>query len=149
MQATAVLITRQVTAMVASADFTPGAGDESTIALFINNITPNRNSVVEDLDLATFAGSTPKACAAGAAGKAINPVTGQWEIRPKEPAGGFEFITTDTANLPQTVYGAVLLNGDGELQAWELFDMPIVLNAANQRVDVAQPKLVLPLDPFS
>ena len=130
--------------------FNPEAGSENKIALFINNVNIGPGTLLDDLELATFTGSTPKACGAGAAEVATNPITGELQIRPKEPAGGFQFVATNGDNLPQTVYGFALLTNDlGDYIAGQNFTTPIPITASNQVVDVPQPTLVLAIPPLT
>lgn len=130
--------------------FTPDAGDEPKIMLFKNNLTPNRTTVFADLVEADFTGYARKACGAGAASGLKNPVTGCWEIRPKEPLGGFEFNTTGTGELPQTIYGYALVASDEDvIFAIGTFETPILLNEVLQVIDVPQPILSFPLNIFA
>jgi len=143
-----ILTDAAATAIAAAVPFNPAAGDEWTVQLFKNNYTPNAQSIIDDFEAANFDGYAGVNCAAGAPGKYLNPVTGAWEIRPKEPAGGFEFKTTGVTNLPQTIYGAFMTGPADEVYAAVRFETPIVLTAANQVIDVPQPILQMPYAAF-
>lgn len=130
----------------AAAMFNPAAGSEQLIVLFKNNELITRNTILADLTLAAFEGYGAIECAAGAPQVAINPVTGAFEVRLREPAGGFEWIAGGE-DLPETIYGFAVLNNAGTLLiAAQNFDTPIVLNAANQVIDVPQPKVSLQIN---
>jgi hypothetical protein len=134
----------------AATTFNPATGSEQLIVLFKNNPTITVDTVLADLVLADFGGYAAIECGAGAPGVYMDPATGQWEIRPVEPAGGFEWVVDADDNLPQSIYGFALLNNAGTtLVAAEKFDAPKVLTAQNQVVDVPQPKLKLAFVPLT
>src|SRR5262245_20478099 len=69
------------------------------IALIMSAFTPTQQIQLTDFTLATFTGSTPIAGATGAQQRAIDPLTADELITIKEPAGGWRWVTGDTANL--------------------------------------------------
>lgn len=150
MIATNAMQAASVDAIIAGAVFNGPAGDEFKIMLFKNNVTVSPATVIGDLEAADFGGATPKTCGAGECTSAIDPVTGERQIRVLEPAGGFEFTVDSSDNLPQTIHGFAMTNEAGtELIAAENFTTPIPLAEIGHVVDVPQPKLSLPANVFS
>jgi len=142
MQLSAQMIVIQVDALASNGGWNPGTGDEAKVILFQNNVTLTKDTVIADLTPATFGGYAAKVLGAGDPTSGINPATGQWELRMREPVGGIEFTTSGTSNLPQTIYGYAIVSEDGtELFASKKFDTPITLTANQQVIDVPQPKI--------
>lgn len=103
-----------------SANFTPGAGTDFTT-----------------LTEATFTGAGAKAAGIGDAQIFTDPVTGRRQIQLLEPAGGWHWKATDAVGLPQTIYGfCVTDNASLITYGATKLDTPIVLNAANDAVDI-------------
>lgn len=106
------------------------------MALVMAPIVPAEDLEFADITLATFDGNTPIVCGTGTQPSGLDPATEDSVIDIKVPAGGFRWETTGTTNLPQTIYGYVLLNNAADtLLASAAFDTPIVLTAINQRVE--------------
>lgn len=87
-----------------------------------------------DTDLADFDGSTAKTTAAATRPVLVDPVTGSQFLRMPDPAGGWQWTTTGTTNLPQTIYGLALGSSSvtiegGALLATALLDNPQALQA--------------------
>lgn len=107
------------------------------IALIKAAFAYSESIALADLDLADFDGSTPIAGAVGAQLVGIDPVTLEQIITIKDPVGGYRWITTGMTNLPQTIYGAALLNDAGDAILGLLVeDTPITLNAVGQQIDL-------------
>lgn len=82
----------------------------------------------------------------GTQNTAMDPLTSDYLLQLKQPAGGFRWETTGTTNLPQTIYGYAVLDLDTPRCYWSaLFDTPVVLTAQNQTVQVDQPQLAFSL----
>jgi len=100
-------------------------------------------------DLADFAGSGPRQCAAAARTISTDPLVGGVMLNLPSPVGGWEWTTTTTANLPQTIYGVALGSDSATLEsgivATALLDEPVTLTAAGQVV--ASPDVRLTLIP--
>jgi len=74
----------------------------------------------------------------------FDPSTGERVLRATPPAGGWHWETTNTTNLPQTIYGYVWFNTDNDdVFASSLVPTPIVLTDANQVVDIPDPTLTI------
>ncbi len=112
------------------------------IALIMEPWTPSESTVLGDVTLATFDGSTPISAGTGTQPSGSDPLTGDYKINIKVPAGGFRFETTGLTNLPQTIWGFCLTDNAGAvLLASERFDQEIVLSAVNQEITVDSPDL--------
>lgn len=112
------------------------AADANQMALVMNEINPGEALTFADCTLATFDGSTPLLCGLGTQPTGSDPFTDAEVVSLKAPAGGFRWETTGTTNLPQTIYGYVLLNNAMDtLLAAARFDNPIVLTAADQVIE--------------
>ena len=121
--------------VAADATYLAPAADANKIALVKASFTPDENLVIGDVTLADFDGSTPLLVGVGAQNVGLNPATGDQRITLKDPAGGFRWVTTGLTNLPQTIYGAILMNNAGTtLLAMEVFDTPLVLQEVGQDV---------------
>lgn len=96
--------------------------------------TPTPDYVPDPTDLADFTGSA-QLTTTGTPVVAKDPATGDVVIQLADPAGGWKWVTTNTANLPQTIYGYSVKQNDAPNQLGAvLFDTPIVLTAAGQLV---------------
>lgn len=130
------------------------AADTSTLAPAANAIymalvmapfVPSETLVFADLTLATFTGSDPLALTVGAQPEAYVPGSLDSIIDLLAPAGGFRWVTGDLVNLPQTIYGYVLLDhAKTTVLASANFASPVILTAAGERVDDLEATLVLP-----
>jgi len=113
------------------------AQDPPTICLIKTNFTPAESLTVSDITLADFGGSTPIPCATGTQNEGLDPATNNAVISMRGPIGGFRFETTNTANLPQTIFGFCLTNSNQTvLYGAATFDAPVELTTVNQFVDV-------------
>lgn len=119
------------------------------VALVKNAFTPDENAVIGDFDLADFDGSTPITGATGTQQVGISPSTGDQIITIKEVAGGWRWETTGVTNLPQTIYGAILMNNGGTtLLGMQLLDPPLTLSEAGQEVNLGSVKMTMALQPL-
>jgi len=121
------------------------------VALVMEPFTPTRQTLLADLVLATFDGSTEKTVALGAQGSAQDPVTLQQIITIVEPLGGWRWVTSGTTNLPQSIYGFVLFDssGPGPLLGSELLPEAITLTAIGQEVNLGTVKFTMVVNPLS
>lgn len=127
----------------------PAAGDELEMVLLMADFAPNPSLVVGDLTFATFDGSPPLSCAAGAPFAAHDPLTNEWILTPREAAGGWRWETTGVTNLPQTIYGVALTSDDqATLFGVHHFDTPIVLTAADQEINLGTEQFRMVADPL-
>jgi len=110
------------------------AGDIA-VRLIKDAFTPSPTLVLADLTAADFGGATDRGCDSPTWG--YDPATGNRVIRAGNPTGGWNYETTNTSNLPQTIFGYCWFNTDNDdLFATVLLDEPIVLTAANQAFDI-------------
>lgn len=136
MQSTAALRIAMLDLLAADATTLAPAMDGNKVALVKAPFSPSENTVIGDLTLADFVGSTPLVCGTGTQPTGLDPFTNDNLCDIKSPAGGFRWETTDVTNLPQTIYGFALLSNDlSTLLACAVFTTPIVLTAVNQVVD--------------
>ena len=106
------------------------------MALVMAPIAPSEALTFADLTLATFDGSTPIACGTGTQPTGEDPFSGAEVLSIKVPAGGFRWESTGVTNLPQTIYGYVLLdNALAVLLASAAFDAPITITAVDQVIE--------------
>lgn len=129
------------------------AADASTLAPVANNIylalvkgpfVPSEALAFADITLADFDGSTAIGVTLGTQPEALQPGTLDSVIDLSPPVGGFRWVTTGLTNLPQTIYGYVLLDhAKTTILASALFTSPIVLTIAGERVDDLATKLTL------
>lgn len=102
------------------------------------------------LTLATFTGATPKAGETGPQEVGLDPVTGMQVIQISPPVGGYRWITGDTVNLPQTIYGFCLLDSTlAILLAIAQLPVPITLTAAGQFIEIDPVNLTIVSQPVS
>jgi len=134
------LALREKAAQLLAADATTlaPAADANVIALVQAPITPGEGLALIDVTLADFDGSTPIAVGLGTQPEGLDPATANAIITLKPPVGGWRFETTGVTNLPQTIYGFVLLNDAMDtLLASESLETPIVLTAVNQVIELS------------
>ena len=110
----------------------------------MNNFAPSEQTLLSDVVLADFTGSTPIDLVVGAEPEAFNPVTNASQIDLAAPLGGFRWVTGDAVHLPQTIFGYVLLNhGSTVVMASQLLDTPITLTSFPQVIDLGDVNLSL------
>jgi len=120
------------------------------IALVKEAFTPDENLAIGDLTLADFTGSTPLALGAGTQLAGNDPETGDQRVTMKDPAGGLRWESTNTANLPQTIYGFALTDNAGTgLLATELLPNPLTITEAGQEVTIGSARFTIVLEPVS
>jgi len=145
MFATKALRQQAMKLLAADATTLAPAADANVIALVMNEIAPGEALTFADLVLATFDGSTPIAVGLGTQPTGENPFTAAEVISLKQPVGGFRWETTGVTNLPQTIYGYVLLNDALDtLLASDLLDTPVTLTAVDQVIDIGAAEMQLP-----
>lgn len=113
------------------------AVNANKMALVMAAFAPSEETVIGDLTLATFDGSTPKDCGVGTQPEGLDPTTGDSVVTLLAPAGGWRWETTGVTNLPQTIFGFALF--DNALAVYlgsALLPAPITLTAANQVVSL-------------
>jgi hypothetical protein len=115
---------------------------ENVIILVMNDIAPSEETVVGDLDEATFDGYAALDCALGTQPEGLDPANNDSLVDILPAAGMFRWETSGVTNLPQTIYGFALLDSTkATLLACERFEDPVTLTAVNQRVEVGTPQL--------
>jgi len=98
---------------------------------------PSPDLVMADITEATFDGYAPLNAASAATQVFSDPATGDIMIQVREPAGGWNFQTTGTTDLPQTIFGFVLTDAAGAVvHGSELLDTPITLDGSGQGFDI-------------
>jgi hypothetical protein len=122
----------------------------NVVALIKANFAPTENLVIGDLTLADFTGSTPLACGLGTQPAGVDPITGDQVIDLKDPVGGWRWETTNTANLPQTIYGYALATDSlVALLAVQLLPTPITLQAAGEAINLGVADMTIVQSPIS
>jgi len=76
-----------------------------TITPVRNPFTPSKGLDLDTLTAADFSGSTPLVGGAVPIVRFVDPSDGKDKLRIPEPAGGWNWLVTGGANLPQTIYG--------------------------------------------
>lgn len=103
------------------------------VSLVVSSFVPSQTLDLDALTLASFTGSTALAAGTGTQQVFLDPVTNQWQIQIKEPAGGWNWICSVTPDPVQTVYGWVLTNGAIDtLLASGVLTSPIPISVAGQ-----------------
>lgn len=138
MELQATLALREKMAQLLAADTaTLAPATANKLALFQNDATPNEGMTIADFTLADFDGSTPIAGVTGAQLEGLDPNNTDAIISIKPPASGYRWETTGVTNLPQTIYGAVLIDDTGATVLGAVrFTEAIELTAANQVIEV-------------
>jgi hypothetical protein len=138
------------TLLAAQATTLAPATDPNVLALISAPFNLTENLIAADLTLADFTGSTPIEGVTGTQEVGIDPVTLAQVIEVTPPLGGYRWETTNTTNLPQTIYGYALLNNAMStlLAVGELPD-PITLQDAGQFIDVDSVTLTFVQQPIS
>jgi hypothetical protein len=90
------------------------AADALQVKLVKAAFTPGRLTRAEDLEIAAGAGMVPKAAGVGAALVGFDPNRNSWKVILREPAGGWQFISTAVADPIETIYGYVVTNLAGD-----------------------------------
>lgn len=117
-----------------------GAADPNfwKVKLYVNNVTPNPDSAVDDFVLADFTGSDPIDLPdAVAPTDYTDPLSGDHVFEVAQPEGGLTFISAGTVEPPQMVYGYIITDSTGAFfKGGEKFDEPITIATLNDGVDV-------------
>lgn len=122
------------------------AADSATLAPALNGnkvalvkaaFTPSEALAIGDVTLADFDGSTPLVAGTGTQPEGLDPATADSVVTIKPPATGWRWETTGITNLPQTIFGFILMDNAGAvLLASELLVNTITLTAVNQVVNL-------------
>jgi len=136
---------KQVADTVPTALIATGLGGvtDGRVGLVKQSFTPSEDLVFADLIPADFNGASPGGHSTPTWG--VDPLTNERVVNIPPLAGGFHWETVDTSELPQTIYGFMLYDSDATaLLGCALLDTPIVLNAANQAIDLDKVQFRLP-----
>jgi hypothetical protein len=107
------------------------------VALVKNSFVPGPNLGLADFVISDFAGSNPILSIAGPQFKAIDPLTGERYVEMRIPALGWRWTVQAVTALPQTVYGAVMMNNASAIVFGSvLFPRPILLDTVGQVVEI-------------
>jgi len=116
------------------------------VSLIKEPFTPSRTLTWADVVEADFDGYAELHAASAATQVFTDPATSDNVMQARDPAGGWHWVTTGLTNLPQTIYGYVLTDSaQTDVYASALFDVPVVLNAVGQAVDVGQVNVRIPV----
>ena len=127
-------------------------GATNKIALVINDFTPDEDLTWADFTLADFDGSAALASPLGAQQFATDPLTGEQMVTMIEPAGGWRWETTGLTNLPQTVYGYILIDtlaAPDELLGITKLDTPIPLTVIGQEINIGAAQFRFSQEPIA
>jgi hypothetical protein len=129
-----------------TATFAPAA-DAIYMVLFQSEFIPSESLLLADLEKADFAGYADIAIELNAQQVGYQPGTDDSVMDVLPPVGGFRWESTADIDPAQTIYGWGILNhAKTVLMASEIFDTPIVLTLAHQRVELPDAKITLPKD---
>jgi len=107
------------------------------VSLVVSSFVPSQTLSLGSLTLASFTGSTALAAGTGVQQVFLDPVSNQWQIQIKEPAGGWNWICTADPTPAQTIYGWVLTNGAIDtLLASGVLTTPIQISASGQGISL-------------
>jgi hypothetical protein len=138
------------TLLAADATTLAPATDANLLQLIIAPFTLNENLVASGLTFGTTLGLAPIACATGAQGVAIDPVSQSQIITLIPGTGTFRWVTSGSWTAGITVYGIALTDSTGaNLLAAEQFQTPIALSAPGYQIDVDPAQMTFVLAPIS
>lgn len=125
------------------------ADDSNFLWLIKAPFTPSPTLQVEDVEFADFESSDPIAPQAGPSLFASDPTTGRQIVQLLDQGAGFHWITVNTVNLPQVIYGVMLVSPD-QLTCYgsALLEEPITLTEANQIIDLGSVRFTLAANPL-
>lgn len=132
-------ILTQFTTLLAADTTTLAAVVPPEVALIKSAFVPAPDLDISTLTEADFDGYASITATAGTQLAVIDPATGDNMTQIKEPAGGWHWVTTGLTNLPQTIYGFVLVATApplATLYGAQLLATPIVLTGVGQVVDL-------------
>jgi hypothetical protein len=109
---TDTLEVRLPTLLAADASTLAPAALALAVSLVTAPFTPGRNTRYADLTKAAGAGLEPKAPAVGAQTMGFDPSKNAWKVILKEPAGGWNWVSTGVETPAETVEGYVVSNND-------------------------------------
>lgn len=138
------------TLLAADAGSFAPAVSANKVALIMAPFSLNEDLTAGALTLATFTGATPIAGSTGAQLTGLDPATFEQLITIKEPVGGWRWVTTNTVNLPQTIYGFALLDSTlATLLGVGMLTVPITLTDTGQVIDLGSITMRIQLQPIS
>lgn len=116
------------------------------VRLFKSPITPTGS-----MDTATFAshfadfdGGNALAAEDGDANVAVDGGNGNNSVELVPPLGGFRWSVSGSDNLPQTIYGYVVMNtGETVVLFADLLPAPITLTGVGQVIELGFPKITI------
>lgn len=98
---------------------------------------PDYSTTFNSMNEATFTGGAAKSAGTGTQPNFRDPVTGNFVIDLKEPAGGWVWICTADPVSPETIYGVIITdNADAVTLGSGLLDNPVTISASGDAVDV-------------
>lgn len=120
------------------------------VALIKAAFNGNEDLIATDLTRADFTGSGALGGVVGAQQTGLDPATGQQIITLIEPLGGWRWVTTNAANLPQTIFGYAVFDSTlATLLAVNVFLVPISLTASGQVINLGTLDLTINPQPIS
>jgi hypothetical protein len=129
------VILAQIPALLAADTTTLAAALALKVHLSQANFTPGPALIVGSFTEANFSGYAALSPTPGSQNVFIDPATGLRTVELKAPLGGWVFITTGVANLPQTIYGFYVTDNAGAvLYASQLLATPIPLTVSGQGI---------------
>lgn len=129
---------------------TLAAATANKVALAQNSFTPSPARVLADFTVANFTGYAALSAGTGTQQTFVDAASGLRTIQLLEPAGGWHWQTTGTANLPQTIYGYFVTdNAAAVLYGCALLQAPVTLTASGQAVDTGNIRLTFANAPLS
>jgi len=121
------------------------------IQLIKEPFTPASNLTPDDVVFADFTGSDPISATGAPQPESIDGNNGDVLLDViSSSTMGWRWETTNTANLPQTIYGYVVTDlADAVTLGSALFDTPITLNGVGLAVDIPQVRYTFVPSPLS
>ncbi len=129
------------------------AGDPNTlgetvggvkIRLATNAFNPTPDNVIADFTEANFAGYAALLAALGPQQVFFDPTIGAKIIQMVEPLGGWNWVTTGAANLPQSIFGVFMTNNANTVVLGSYrFQAPYVLTGPGQGFNIPQMRFLL------
>ena len=111
--------------------------------------TPDGQTDVAALTLATFTGSAALAAGAAPQQVGVDPITNEVLVTLKEPAGGWRWECTVAPGVPETIVGYVVTdNADTDTFGSGLLAVPVPVSAVNHVVHIPDVTLRIPA-PFA
>lgn len=142
MQPTRALWRRGADLLAADSTTLAPAALANKVKLSMADFTPSLDMVLGDFTEATFDGYAAKELGVGTQPIYYDAETGLLTITLEDPAGGYVWSTTGVTNLPQTIYGAYLVdNASAVLLGAYKFPNPVTLTESGQGVSFGELQL--------